>query len=57
MCHSSAIQDRMDSLNDFDQMEVHDDPRRGPGFMASPAMDGNGLILRTRDHLYRMEDR
>ena len=57
MRHSSAIQDRMDSFNDFDQMEVHDDPRRGPGFMASPAMDGNGLILRTRDHLYRMEDR
>ena len=57
MRHSRAIGDRMDSLNDPDQMEDHDDPWRGPGFMASPAMDGKGLILRTRHHLYRMEDR
>ena len=57
MRHSRVIEDRMDSLNDPDQMEDHDDPWRGPGFMASPAMDGKGLILRTRHHLYRMEDR
>lgn len=32
-----------------------DDPRRGPGFMASPAVVGDALILRTRHHLYRVE--
>lgn len=32
-----------------------DDPRRGPGFMASPAVVGNAMILRTRHHLYRIE--
>jgi hypothetical protein len=26
------------------------------GFMASPAIVGNGLILRTRTHLYRIEE-
>ena len=26
------------------------------GFMASPAIDGNALILRTRTHLYRIEE-
>ncbi len=26
------------------------------GFMASPAVDGNALILRTRTHVYRIED-
>lgn len=26
------------------------------GFMASPAVDGNALILRTKTHLYRIED-
>ena len=57
MRHSRAIEDRMDSLNDPEDMEVQDDPRRGPEFMASPAMDGKGLILRTRHHLYRIEDR
>ena len=57
MRQSRAIEDRMDSLNDPQDMEVHDDPRRGPGFMASPAIDGKGLILRTRHHLYRIEDR
>lgn len=57
MRHSRAIEDRMDSLNDPQDMEVHDDPRRGPGFMASPAIDGKGLILRTRHHLYRIEER
>lgn len=54
MRHSRAIQGRMDSLNDPNESEVHDDPRRGPGFMASLAMDGMGLILRTRHHLYCM---
>ena len=32
-----------------------DDPRRGPGFMASPAVVGKAMILRTRYHLYRIE--
>ena len=32
-----------------------DDPRRGPGFMASPAVVGNAMFLRTRYHLYRIE--
>ena len=57
MRQSRAIEDRMDSLNDPQDMEVHDDPRGGQGFMASPAIDGKGLILRTRHHLYRIEDR
>ena len=57
MHHFRAIGDQMDSLNDPEDMEVQDDPRRGPGFMASPTMDGKGLILRTRHHLYRIEDR
>jgi len=32
-----------------------DDPRRGPGFMASPAVVGKAIFLRTRHHLYRIE--
>lgn len=32
-----------------------DDARRGPGFMASPAVVDKALILRTRYHLYRIE--
>lgn len=32
-----------------------DDPRRGPGFIASPAVAGKALFLRTRHHLYRIE--
>ncbi|MGB0153367.1 MAG: PQQ-binding-like beta-propeller repeat protein [Verrucomicrobiales bacterium] len=32
-----------------------DDPRRGPGFMASPAVVGDVMFLRTRYHLYRIE--
>jgi outer membrane protein assembly factor BamB len=32
-----------------------DDSRRGPGFMASPAVAGKALIVRTRHHLYRIE--
>ena len=32
-----------------------DDPRRGPGFMASPAVVGDTMFLRTRYHLYRIE--
>ena len=57
MRYSRSIGDRMNSFNDPEDMEVQGDSRRGPGFMASPAMDGKGLILRTRHHLYRMEDR
>jgi len=34
-----------------------DDPRRGPGFMASPALVGNAIFARTRHHLYRIEKR
>jgi hypothetical protein len=26
------------------------------GFMASPALDGKALILRTKTHLYRIEE-
>jgi outer membrane protein assembly factor BamB len=26
------------------------------GFMASPAVDGDALVLRTRTHLYRVEE-
>ena len=33
-----------------------DDPRRGPGFMASPAVVGKAMFLRTRYHLYRVEE-
>jgi outer membrane protein assembly factor BamB len=33
----------------------NDDPRRGPGFVASPAVVGKSLFLRTRQHLYRVE--
>jgi outer membrane protein assembly factor BamB len=32
-----------------------DDSRRGPGFMASPAVVGKAFIVRTRHHLYRIE--
>ncbi len=32
-----------------------DDPRRGPGFMASPAVVGDAMFVRTRYHLYRIE--
>ena len=34
----------------------NDDPRRGPGFVASPAVVGKALFLRTRHHLYRVEE-
>jgi len=34
-----------------------DDPRRGPGFMASPAVVGSAMFLRTRHHLYRIESK
>ncbi|MGH9313642.1 MAG: hypothetical protein ACRD1S_10640, partial [Vicinamibacterales bacterium] len=27
----------------------------GDGFMASPAIDGSALVLRTRTHVYRIE--
>jgi len=45
------------ATNYLEKGVVNDDPRRGPGFMASPAIDGKGLILRTRHHLYRIEER
>jgi outer membrane protein assembly factor BamB len=35
--------------------DLRDDPRRGPGFMASPAVVGKAMFLRTRHHLYRIE--
>ncbi len=41
--------------NQLANNEVHDDPRRGPGFMASPAVVGKALFARTRHHLYRIE--
>ncbi len=41
--------------NQLADNEAHDDPRRGPGFMASPAAVGKALFVRTRHHLYRIE--
>lgn len=32
-----------------------DDPGSGPGSMASPAVVGNAMFVRTRYHLYRIE--
>lgn len=43
------------ATNQLAKDEPHDDPRRGPGFMASPAPVGNALFLRTRHNLYRIE--
>ena len=41
--------------NSLAENAPRDDPRRGPGFMASPAAVGKALFLRTRHHLYRIE--
>jgi len=43
------------ATNHLANNEPLDDPRRGPGFMASPAVVGKALYLRTRHHLYRIE--
>ncbi len=44
------------ATNELAKDAPHDDPRRGPGFMASPAVAGKALFLRTRHHLYRIEE-
>jgi hypothetical protein len=31
--------------------------RLASGFMASPALDGDAFILRTKTHLYRIEEK
>ena len=36
---------------------ANNDQKRGPGFMASPAVAGKAFFLRTRHHLYRVEDK
>lgn len=38
------------------QFKVIGESQLGDGFMASPAIDGNALILRSRTHLYRIEE-
>lgn len=43
------------ATNELAQDAPNDDPRRGPGFMASPAVVGKSLFLRTRHHLYRVD--
>ena len=37
------------------EMKVLGESKLDAGFMASPAVDGNALILRTKTHLYRIE--
>ncbi len=44
------------ATNRLEEGAANDDPRRGPGFMASPAVVGDALILRTRHHLFRIEE-
>jgi outer membrane protein assembly factor BamB len=44
------------ATNQLAENAPRDDPRRGPGFMASPAVAGKAMFLRTRHHLYRIED-
>ncbi len=44
------------ATNTLEDTAPNDDPRRGPGFMASPAVSGKALIVRTRHHLYRIEN-
>ena len=39
-----------------DQFKVLGENKLESGFMASPAVDGNALILRTKTHLYRIEE-
>jgi outer membrane protein assembly factor BamB len=36
------------------QFKILAEKRLDDGFMASPAVDGSALILRTRSHLYRI---
>ncbi|MEM9282238.1 MAG: PQQ-binding-like beta-propeller repeat protein [Verrucomicrobiota bacterium] len=43
------------ATNDLATEAPLDDPRRGPGFMASPAVVEGAMFLRTRYHLYRIE--
>jgi len=38
------------------EFKVLAENKLGDGFMASPAIDGNALILRSRTHLYRIEE-
>lgn len=38
------------------QYKVLAESQLGDGFMASPAVDGNAFILRSRTHLYRIEE-
>ena len=45
------------ATNKLAENAPRDDPRRGPGFMASPAVVGKALFARTRHHLYRIETR
>ena len=46
---------KMLATNKLAEDAPRDDPRRGPGFMASPAVVGKAMFLRTRHHLYRIE--
>ena len=39
------------------EMKILGEPKLEEGFMASPAVSGNALILRTKSHLYRIEAR
>lgn len=43
------------ATNQLAENAPRDDPRRGPGFMASPAVVGKALFARSRHHLYRIE--
>ncbi len=45
------------ATNQLAENAPRDDPRRGPGFMASPAVVGKALFVRTRHHLYRIEEK
>ncbi len=44
------------ATNQLAEDAPRDDPRRGPGFMASPAVVGKAIFARSRHHLYRIED-
>ena len=44
------------ATNRLAESASRDDPRRGPGFMASPAVVGGSFFLRTRYHLYRVAE-
>lgn len=41
--------------NQLAENAPREDPRRGPGFMASPAVVGKAFFVRTRHHLYQIE--